>query len=218
MILKRKRSEAELSFSSAFSSPPRPGSSKFNFGEMATSPRPSAPSHLPNRTMKRFRDNRPSDAEVHQHTLQLLYSAQQQQNSAQTQLRPQPETPSSTVRPERHSPSDHQQRSLHSFWNISVSASNAGTPLLASCSPLAPRNISAGCEDCGAALGNSHANGDGITMEVDGCEEHSCGACGKIICFSCSISNLGENRRCLACAQRRVWLGGTGWTTRVHVC
>ena len=71
MVLKRKRSESELSFSSTFSSPPRPGSSAFDFSAMETeswgflTSRSSTPSHLPSRTMKRFRDNRPSEAEVH---------------------------------------------------------------------------------------------------------------------------------------------------------
>lgn len=76
-LLKRKRSDSELSFSSGstFSSPPRPGSSSFDFCTMAMAMdgRPPAfspirsrtPSHLHSRTMKRFRNNRPSDEEVH---------------------------------------------------------------------------------------------------------------------------------------------------------
>lgn len=72
MVIKRKRSESELSsFSSAFSSPTRPGSQsidtlaigQINWG--ALSSRSSTPNHLPSRTMKRFRDNRPSESEVH---------------------------------------------------------------------------------------------------------------------------------------------------------
>ena len=62
-------------------------------------------------------------------------------------------------------------------------------------------------------------------MDVDGFgfgnEDSCCGACGKTVCFSCSITNLGENKRCLACAggkssgssnNGRVWVGGIGWT------
>jgi hypothetical protein len=83
MVIKRKRSESELSFSSAFSSPPRPGSSPFDFGAMGASDwavlssRPSTPSHLHSRTMKRFRDNRPSEAEVHRE-LSAHHSVQRQ--------------------------------------------------------------------------------------------------------------------------------------------
>jgi len=71
MLIKRKRSDSELSFNPSFSSPSRPGTSAFDFGAMgpdnvrALSSRPSTPSHLHSRTMKRFRDNRPSEAEVH---------------------------------------------------------------------------------------------------------------------------------------------------------
>ncbi|KAJ2906794.1 hypothetical protein MKZ38_010785 [Zalerion maritima] len=69
LILKRKRSESELSMtSSQFSSPPRHD----KFSSMMdtdlcspTRPRSSTPSHLTSRTFKRFRDNRPSDEEVH---------------------------------------------------------------------------------------------------------------------------------------------------------
>lgn len=48
-------------------------------------------------------------------------------------------------------------------------------------------------------------------MDIDGgglgAQAHACGACGKAVCFSCSISNLGEHRRCLACAGPRGWAG-----------
>ncbi|KAL9617362.1 MAG: hypothetical protein Q9160_007850 [Pyrenula sp. 1 TL-2023] len=37
------------------------------------------PSYLPSRTRKRFRDNRPDEASVHSHTLNILFSAQQKQ-------------------------------------------------------------------------------------------------------------------------------------------
>lgn len=77
MQLKRKRSESELSTStsssSLFSSPPRPGGFAFSFS-MDASPTPprllafaraAGPAHLSGRTFKRFRDNRPSEDEVH---------------------------------------------------------------------------------------------------------------------------------------------------------
>lgn len=64
------------------------------------------------------------------------------------------------------------------------------------------------CDDCGGNLGD--CNDD---MEIDGYggDDAACGACGKHVCFGCSVSNLGEQRRCLQCAGRKVWVGGIGW-------
>lgn len=71
-MLKRKRSESEFSVSSGstFSSPPRPGSSNFNFGGMDAGMNSpirygATASHLPSRTLKRFRDNRLPEEEIH---------------------------------------------------------------------------------------------------------------------------------------------------------
>ncbi|KAK3346209.1 hypothetical protein B0T25DRAFT_551387 [Lasiosphaeria hispida] len=225
MLHKRKRSESELSFNSTFSSPTRPGTSSFDFAAMKTdcrgpfSSRPSTPSYLHSRTMKRFRDNRPSDEEVHQRTLSMLYSAQQQQQQpelAHTQQQPEvvPTTPADAQAqaPTQH---DSQQRSLHSFWSLPVTASTSATSSVAPSPQIAcQQDVSTSCDDCGVKLAY-----DTDAMAVKGedlrSEEHSCGACGKTICFSCSISNLGEHRRCLACAERKVLVGGIGWTTRV---
>ncbi|KAG7284084.1 hypothetical protein NEMBOFW57_010445 [Staphylotrichum longicolle] len=72
MVLKRKRSDCELG--PVFSSDQRMDSGSFNFNSMAAmdtarrgffAPRLPTPSHLPSRTMKRFRDNRPPESEVH---------------------------------------------------------------------------------------------------------------------------------------------------------
>lgn len=48
-----------------------------------------------------------------------------------------------------------------------------------------------------------------------------CSACSKAVCFSCSVSKLGEQRRCLRCAgtenkatcKNKKWGGGLGWTS-----
>jgi hypothetical protein len=57
-----------------------------------------------------------------------------------------------------------------------------------------------------------------MMMDVDGYgsgpDDHICGACGKAVCFSCSISNLGEHRRCLACAGPRGGMGSNEWLRR----
>lgn len=67
MTLKRKRSSSELpssplSFASAFSSPPSDAASRIDY-----TPRMGLinPCHLHSRTLKRLRDNRPSQEEIH---------------------------------------------------------------------------------------------------------------------------------------------------------
>ncbi|KAK5631530.1 hypothetical protein RRF57_007244 [Xylaria bambusicola] len=81
MLLKRKRSESELSTSttSTFNSPPRvncfsPESTDVSMDDFTfTAHYPVSPLsrfsnknlHVPGRTMKRLRDNRPSEHEVH---------------------------------------------------------------------------------------------------------------------------------------------------------
>ncbi|KAI2622506.1 hypothetical protein GGR54DRAFT_66341 [Hypoxylon sp. NC1633] len=236
MVLKRKRSESELSFtsSSAFSSPPRPEQSNMmdmdNDDSNITSPlrrmsRSSTPAHLHSRTLKRFRNSRPSDEEVHQRTLNMLYTAQKQHvvhqhHHQHTQLgslatQPQPQPMTATA----HSHSQGAQASLHSFWKLPSPAAPANIPALPSIDQLVydgPTN----CEDCGQAL-REGASGDDL-MDVDSFDAEagtSCGACGKHVCSHCSINNMGEQRRCLICAGKKVWIGGLGWAgVGVKVC
>ncbi|RFU78708.1 hypothetical protein TARUN_3496 [Trichoderma arundinaceum] len=221
MLLKRKRSASELC------SPPSADNSMMDV---------SAPANLHSRTLKRYRDNRPSDEEVHrkfyewrahhhlstpnssscapaEHTLGLLYSAQQRQ---QGQPHPQDPIAAHLPPPQQPAPSAENpdsQQSLHRFWNISSEpSSGSSSPGIAN--PSVPPTS---CEDCGSSL----AGGNDDEMEVDSgaVEDTACGACGKHVCFSCSVSNLGEQKRCLQCAGRRVWIGGIGWTNAgVPVC
>lgn len=238
MMLKRKRSASELCSSpSACSSSASPPTSRFNF-TMDVSPRAfhDAPAqHLNSRTLKRFRDSRPSDDEVHrkfyewrahhresqnscvpaERTLSLLYSAQQQQQQ-QPHASPVQQLPVSPFPPlQQATAATANQQSLHRFWNINSAPSSASSAPGAE-QPMAAAPTS--CEDCGAGLGG----GTGDEMELDGglgLGNTACGACGKHVCFSCSVSNLGEEKRCLQCAGRRVWVGGIGWTNAgVSVC
>lgn len=251
MQLKRKRSESELSISSSiFSSPTKPEQfTAMDMDDNNTSPlrrmsRGSTPSHLPSRTMKRFRDSRPSDEQIHrkfyewrahqrrqsqsnsfsrqsptERTLNMLYTAQKQHIAHQhhsqfaslaTQPRPQP---ASTA-------SQGAQASLHSFWKLPSAAAPPTTLVQPPVDRLTydgPSN----CEDCGQALAGGV--GDEDSMDVDGFgadTETSCGACGKHVCSHCSITNLGEQRRCLICAGKKVWVGGLGWAgvSAVKVC
>ncbi|KAK4187811.1 protein MEMO1 [Podospora australis] len=213
MVLKRKRSDSELiSFSSALSSPSPSGS--FNFGAIAAmdtarrgffAPRLTNPSHLPSRTMKRFRDNRPSEEIIHQHTLYLLFSAQQHPPShqqthpdLQTQLQPhpQPQPQVAEVPPLFQAQRPHaqqHQRSLYSFWNIPgrplASSAASATPSPSPSPPpqtsLIHQSPSLTCDDCGTGLaGSSSGNGgnDDAMMDVDeldcGLERYVCGFSG----------------------------------------
>ncbi|KAK2046777.1 hypothetical protein LZ31DRAFT_493204 [Colletotrichum somersetense] len=215
MAFKRKRSESDL-FTS-FTSPARSESSIESL-DSPVSPSPMyprgyvTPSHLPSRTMKRFRDNRPSENQIHQRTLNMLYSAQQQtQQHATNQARdadPEPFPGPAPIPAARNT-----QKSLHSFWTIksappppSIDLSSA--PSVNRAAALFPIS----CEDCGAGLGSPDGGMDvddacgyyGAGFEADRC----CGACGRHICSHCSITNLGAQRRCLQC------VGPTPWGAR----
>ncbi|OTB05682.1 hypothetical protein M426DRAFT_319670 [Hypoxylon sp. CI-4A] len=233
MVLKRKRSESELSFgsSSAFSSPQKPDQFTFmdldggNTSPMRQTSRSSTPAHLHSRTMKRFRDSRPSDEEIHQRTLNMLYTAQkhhivyeQQQQHAQlqstglgTQPLPQPLSQNAKTLVAQGQTT---QASLHSFWKLPAAAAAAVAPsVLAQAQPTLVYDGPSSCEDCGHTL----REGTGVdpeSMDVDGFAvgvETSCGGCGKHVCSHCSITNLGEQRQCLICAGKKVWVGGLGW-------
>ncbi|KAI6083569.1 hypothetical protein F4821DRAFT_244600 [Hypoxylon rubiginosum] len=214
MVLKRKRSESEFSFdsSSTFCSPTRldqfanvMDTDGDNSSFLRRFQRNTTPAHLSGRTMKRFRDSRPSDEEVHQRTLNMLYSAQKQhvaheQQSPFGSLATQPQ-------PEPAAPSHGSQASLHNFWKL--------PPKPAAVSHGAVRaqvDQHTNCDDCGQTL--REGLGDDDSMDVDGFgadAETGCAACGKHVCSHCSITNLGEQRRCLICAGKKVWIGGLGW-------
>ncbi|ROV95854.1 hypothetical protein VSDG_05139 [Cytospora chrysosperma] len=265
MLLKRKRSDDELSpFSPGatghgFSSPLPSDNGDIDMVMMDTdtplspktiilSPttqirsRSCTPSHLPSRTVKRLRNGRPSDDEVHrpflswgmfpdsllhdvrastENTLKMLYQAQhpqpqrpQHQFSAPAQAvsMPPPQPPAAPVQ---------NQPSLHSFWKIPAaprpSSSTFSVSSAASPSIDAVIDHPTSCEDCGVGLGGEDATmDDGYGFET---YINTCSSCSKAVCFSCSISNLGEQRRCLACAGGETsnidkkWVGGTGWTS-----
>ncbi|ETS81793.1 hypothetical protein PFICI_06795 [Pestalotiopsis fici W106-1] len=225
MFLKRKRSESELSFSScstgsAFNSPTRTGAALVHSDSELASPRHrsmATPSHLHSRTMKRFRDNRPSQDEVHQRTLSMLFSAAQRSET-------QPHQTNAASLPhhhQQHAPAAHQA-SLHNFWKLPPqSLSAAASAAMASPPVDTSMYAPADCEDCGRGL-CSEDDGDDAMMDVDmeasgGLEAASCAGCGKHVCSHCSITNMGERRRCLGCADtgssgaRKGWAGGLGW-------
>lgn len=130
-------------------------------------------------------------------TLNMLFAAQRQQNPSQPHEMSQPQHhvpvgaqpgPSSSLSPSH-------QTSLHSFWNL-PSRPSASAESLPSITVDTPTE----CEDCGQNFGGDD---DDAMMDVDDIsapEGSSCGACGKHVCSHCSITNIGQQRRCLSCA------------------
>lgn len=235
MTMKRKRSESELSFcnSSRLSSP------QLNAMDidMCMSPcstyqshQDTTQSHLPSRTRKRFRDNRPSEAAIHRmplptaniapnlpltmlhetdNTLSLLYAAQKQAHVDPI--------PSTTMNTDIIPPDTTSQTSLHTFWadlpsQISNKTSSPSPP------PVKIR-YQTNCEDCNTSL---FITNEETSMDVDfdlcGTSfDYGCSACNKQVCDHCSISNLDAHRQCLKCAGKRRWIGGLGVRDRLFL-
>lgn len=128
---------------------------------------------------------------IPERTLNLLYSAQNQIQDDRVMSHPEQMHMQQPSRPET------QQQSLHRFWKI------ASAPTSSLCAPTVTRTMmTSNCDDCGTGLEDGMGAGE---------FDHACGACGKQVCFSCSVSNLGEQRRCLHCAGRKTWTGASFW-------
>lgn len=156
-----------------------------------------------------------------ENTLQMLYRAQQRPQQPQQVLSPQlaasPSNPHSPASPAVSAPAQ-SQRSLHSFWNIPSSHHPPPGPVLSSALGPSVEDMvdhPTTCSDCGVELGGEDAavdDGYGFETYIS-----SCSLCCKAVCFSCSVSNLGEQRRCLLCAgkedRRKRWVGTKGWAS-----
>lgn len=162
-----------------------------------------------------------------ENTLQMLYRAQQRPQQPQHVFSPPPAaSPSIAPPPVSHAqpcspaaPAPAQsQRSLHSFWDI---PSRQQPPPAPGLSPALGPPVDAfvdqptTCDDCGVELGGEDAavdDGYGFETYIS-----SCSTCCKAVCFSCSVSNLGEQRRCLVCAgkedKQKRWVDTTRWTS-----
>jgi hypothetical protein len=138
-----------------------------------------------------------------EHTLNILFSAQRQQTRSPQPDLLVPSVEDHSSEPQQDSSRGSNQQSLHRFWNIN----SAPRPLpsfsgAADSTLTVAQSASSNCEDCGAGLAN---DGDdyGDSMDVDHAENTVCSTCGKHVCFSCSVSNLGDHKRCLRCAGRK---------------
>lgn len=156
-------------------------------------------------------------------TIDMLFSAAQ---------RPRAHDGEGTLQPRQHAvdaqpsaPVTHQhtqQASLHSFWKL-PKANSLSAALAPVASPHVDSSIyaPADCEDCGQRLRGSDDAMD-VDMDMDGSaageEGTSCAGCGKHVCSHCSITNMGERRKCLGCADtpRKLWAGGVGWATKAN--
>jgi len=182
MQIKRKRSTDSPSTSSSTSTPPQSSSTTTS-----------------SRTLKRYRDNRPSEEIIHATTMQKMYAAQRLGHAAEPLL----SEPILDV--DAQPDSGYGQKRLEAFWRVpetqmqSRSASQTWTKQQSWHGPK--------CEDCDApvvdpediASGMSGADykmsGTG-TGEVQG--GGCCGGCGRRVCGLCSL--VREQRVCLECA------------------
>lgn len=145
---------------------------------------------------------------ISERTLNILFQAQQQQQQAQypdsMYDAAQSPTPMPTE-PVMEQQQQQQQQSLHSFWNIN------SKPTASNTFEMQQTMTGTSCEDCGANL-SAGSSGDGMDLDSFGQVSTACSACGKFVCFSCSVSNLGEQNRCLRCAKPGTWFEKNGWT------
>ncbi|CAD6499681.1 BgTH12-03789 [Blumeria graminis f. sp. triticale] len=152
---------------------------------------------LPSRTRKRLRYDRPSEPEIHKHTLFLLFSAQNCPKAQSTQ--PNGELDEKSTTP-LLSECPSKQSNLHAFLRIPLTSGNSLTPKMS----LPPRSSidtyseKMICHDCDIPLENDQELSSLHIYEND----HTCTSCGKYVCHSCSISNLGLDRKCLNCIDK----------------
>ncbi|APA06975.1 hypothetical protein SS1G_04346 [Sclerotinia sclerotiorum 1980 UF-70] len=229
MYLKRKRSESEISTASSLLPSPLHSNNANSMNIDSTSI--ASPNLFSSRTRKRHRDNRPNEETVHQHTLSLLYSAQQPSNidtSCMSPPSPSAISPRTIIPHPPNNPA--HQASLHSFWQLPSNRqiSPDSDSSYASSTSVSPKTIThhlflpTNCEDCDESLANREGGDEmdvdtimDINMHGTGETNHGCTSCGKQVCHSCAVSNLGMERKCLSCAGRerdgRKWVGGLGW-------
>lgn len=73
------------------------------------------------------------------------------------------------------------------------------------------------CDDCDRVLVIA-SDESAMAMDIDmggtglGEIEYACRCCGRNVCDTCAVVDVGEGRECLQCktSQKR-WIGGIGW-------
>jgi len=132
-----------------------------------------------------------------EHTLSMLYGAQHNQ---QLQLpSSQTETPQSIAVAHTQ---PIQKSNLHAFWSLPQKPQQATSSVSNHHTTTTPTH----CEDCNASLNDLEDSGamdvDMMAMDVDE-RDFGCISCGKQVCHSCAVSNLGAERKCLGCTKPR---------------
>ncbi|KAF2235296.1 hypothetical protein EV356DRAFT_122603 [Viridothelium virens] len=144
------------------------------------------------RTMKRYRDNRPSEKIIHENTMHKLYDAQKRD--------PQPFSlpaiePAVAENPILSAP---QKSTLHAFWRLPApSRHSPAWPIDQSQSVVLAHDTR--CEDCDCSLRPT----DMMDVDVDGQDVgHACHACQRKVCDRCAVTT--EERLCLECAGHKM--------------
>ena len=237
MTVKRKRSDSGTSPSSSTatfpsrdpSSSPCPDISMVDDASFSAQPihyPKILSSRLNSRTRKRFRDNRPNQSEIHgTYLLQCiryafapfppsrlttfsLATTYERLFLAARSPPPIEHSTASQIMNTRPSPPQ-RQSSLHNFWPIASSTPAVSEPIMAE----APVNVA--CEDCEASLPaqDSDICMGGVDAGATEGADYACRSCGRNVCGTCAIVEIGEGRECLQCriSPRKKWVGGIGW-------
>lgn len=104
-----------------------------------------------------------------------------------------------------------RQPSLHNFWTISSPPPSAIEPVMESTATSTSL-----CEDCEVPLPMPDNDISMGGMDEDDVRifECACRSCGRRICGTCAIVEVGVGRECLQCRtspRRKKWIGGIGW-------
>lgn len=132
-----------------------------------------------------------------EHTLSMLYGAQHSQEAQPILSHPEP------LRSQIPPTQPVQKSNLHSFWSLPQAASRQAVTQSPSFTTLTTPTH---CEDCSASLNDADDTDamdvDIMAMDVDE-RNFGCVDCGKQVCHSCAVSNLGMERKCLGCTKPR---------------
>jgi len=206
MLLKRKRSIDSPFNATNLNSPSHQKAPPSN---TSFSPSFESRSVLNSRTLKRHRDNRPSEEMIYAQTLHKLYGAQRPRPSEAIAY----ESMEVEGRPGRRledsgqaqaSGTAQKQKSLHSFWSlVNVSQHDIASDN----DVLLAANGGERCEDCDAPMRPTSTEPDGdhtmddVVMELED-QAHQgggmCSGCGRRVCGLCSLVPR-ERRMCLDC-------------------
>lgn len=141
-----------------------------------------------------------------EHTLHLLYSAQQPQANHSGPGAHAAQIDSDTM--ESHP--DTRQSSLHNFWVLPGNNRILPTALRSTSLDTitsARSNLSLSCAECGLDASTAEMMDDGMVIDstpfLEGATNAygTCSQCDRTICQQCSISNLDEQRICLSCTR-----------------